>query len=92
MYRYRKGDVSIIKYVNVDSTKNTYLYIKATSTYLPPPENGVIFLFKDGSKFNLPNQEIDYDSGSGSYWNYTDFITISCGTSTKMELNSYFSK
>ena len=74
------------------TAQRTRTYTLRLQVRIYPPENGVIFLFKDGSKFNLPNQEIDYDSGSGSYWNYTDFITISCGTSTKMELNSYFSK
>jgi hypothetical protein len=83
-YRYRNGNTSISKYVGADSTKNTYLYLTAKSTYLTSPDNGVILLFEDGSKFNLPNETIDYSSGSGGYWNYTAFISITDELNAKL--------
>ena len=39
-------------------------------------EEGLIVIFEDGTRFERPNAEVDYDSSSGAGWDYKVFIRI----------------
>ena len=62
---------------------NTYIDLATQSTYLTSAPDDVTLYFEDGSSLHL-TEEVDYDSGSGSYWNYSSFFRLTPSLKAKL--------
>ena len=75
--------VSFHKVTEKTGESVTYMSLDTRSTYLTSPSNEVKLYFEDESSLKLSNK-VSYDSGTGSYWNYSSFIRLTPSLKDKL--------
>ena len=72
--------------VEEDSQSSFYLSVEVSSSILEIDCSGVSILFDDGEIVNFP-VDVEVESGEGSYWDYSGFISLDFATIEKLKKN-----
>ena len=75
--------LSFHKVTKKSGESRMYMSLYTRSTFLTSTQPNVILYFEDGSTLKL-KQQVNYDNGSGDYWDYSSWITLNSSLKVKL--------